>query len=120
MGSLLAGAITLLSIHWAQGLVALCVVVTCIGMITTIVGTSSQALAQLLVAEDYRGRVLSLWAVLAMGAPAIGALLMGALADILGFQVVLSMFALLAIPAVIVLFRRRSWLTHAGDCGFQV
>ena len=111
MGSLLAGALTILLVRWLHGLTALCAVVMFISMITTMVGTCSQALAQLLVAEEYRGRVLSLWAVLAMGGPAIGTLVMGALADILGFPAVLPVFAIVAITGVIILFRRRGRLT---------
>ena len=48
-----------------------------ISLIATIAGTTSQALAQLLVDEHYRGRVMSLWTTVAMGAPAAGALDLG-------------------------------------------
>ena len=77
----------------------------------------SQALAQLLVAEDFRGRVLSLWTVLAMGAPALGAMIMGTLADQLGFPAVLIVFAVTAMIAVAMLFRKRHWLAQRGDPG---
>ena len=110
MASLLLGAVSLLGVRWLQGLPSISALVMLTSMITTMVGTSSQALAQLLVAEEYRGRVLSIWAVLAMGAPAIGTLLMGAMADILGFPAVLAIFATLAIGGIYVLFRRRAWL----------
>jgi MFS family permease len=110
MASLLLGAVSLLGVRWLQGLPSISALVMLTSMITTMVGTSSQALAQLLVAEEYRGRVLSIWAVLAMGAPAIGTVLMGAMADLLGFPAVLAIFATLAIAGIYVLFRRRSWL----------
>jgi len=110
MGSLQLGALTLLAMGRLEGLSALCAAIACISMITTIVGTCSQALTQLVVDEDYRGRVMSLWAVLALGAPAIGTLAMGALADVLGFPTVLTAFAILAIPAVLFLYRRKDWL----------
>ena len=60
--------------------------------------------------EAFRGRVLSLWTVLAMGAPAIGALLMGAMADGFGFTPVLAVFALTALLAVARLYSLRDWL----------
>lgn len=101
---LLLGAICLLPIHWIQSLTALGAIVMCLSMITTMVGTGSQVLTQLLVADAFRGRVLSLWTVLAMGAPSIGALVMGALADSLGFPIVLTGFAVLALIAVAALW----------------
>ena len=39
-----------------------------LSMLTTMTGISCQVLAQLTVAEEFRGRVLSIWAMLAMGA----------------------------------------------------
>ena len=107
---LVTGAGAMLTVHWLQGLTAFSLLVMALSMITTIVGTGTQALAQLMVDEDYRGRVLSLWTVLAMGAPAIGALIMGGLADLLRFPPVFTGFALLALLAVAVLFRKRDWL----------
>jgi MFS family permease len=88
MVCLLVASLCLLSVHWLVGLYAFVVLIFLLSMITTMVGTSSQALAQLLVDEQFRGRVLSLWAVLAMGAPAVGTMLVGALAEQLGFPMV--------------------------------
>jgi predicted MFS family arabinose efflux permease len=76
-----------------------------ISLIATVAGTTSQALAQLLVDEDYRGRVMSLWTMVAMGAPAAGALVMGVLADLFSFSVVLPGFALVAAAALVMLYR---------------
>ena len=104
------GACAMLTVNWLSGVTAFSVLIMALSMITTIVGTSTQALAQLLVDEDYRGRVLSLWTVLAMGAPAIGALAMGGLADLLRFPPVWSGFALLALLAVVLLYRKRDSL----------
>ena len=104
---LLIGAASLLTLWWLDGLPALCGLILLLSMITTMVGTASQALAQLMVAEDYRGRVLSLWTVIAMGAPSIGTVVMGSLADVLGFAPVLAGFAVLAIIGIAVLFRSR-------------
>ncbi len=110
MGSLLLGVLLLFTVRWLDGLAALGALIACLSMVTTIVGTCSQALAQLLVIDEYRGRVMSLWAVLALGTPALGTLGMGLLVDFLGFPNVLTIFALLAIPAIVFLLRRKDWL----------
>ena len=104
------GALSLFTLYWLSSLVAFAAVITGLSMTATIIGTGSQSLAQLGVDEAYRGRVLSLWAVLAMGAPAIGALIMGAVADVLGFRPVFIAFALFGLLAVSVLYRKRDWL----------
>jgi len=77
------------------------------------VGTSSQALAQLLVDEQFRGRVLSLWTVLAMGAPALGAMLIGALAQQFGFPAVTLCAGLLAMLLLIPM-GYRMWQPEPG------
>jgi predicted MFS family arabinose efflux permease len=103
-------AICLVPVIWLEGLLSLCAIVMCLSLATTMVGTGSQILTQLLVADDYRGRVLSLWTVLAMGAPALGVLVMGGLADKLGFPAVLPGFSLISIAVVALLYRRRGSL----------
>jgi MFS family permease len=108
--SLTAGALLLLAMRWLPGLAAFSIAIMLLSMITTMAGTGSQALAQLTVAEDFRGRVLSLWTVLAMGAPSLGALAMGALADRVGFPPVLAGFAAVALLALGLLWARRGAL----------
>ena len=109
------GAICLVPVIWLEGLLSLCAIVMCLSLVTTMVGTGSQILTQLLVADDYRGRVLSLWTVLAMGAPALGVLVMGGFADKLGFPAVLPGFSLMSIAVVALLYRQRRSLLPAGD-----
>ena len=108
--SLAAGAICLVPVIWLKGLVPLCAVIMRVSLVTTVVGTGSQILVQLLVADGYRGRVMSLWTVLAMGSPALGVLVMGGLADRLGFPSVLPGFSLLCIAGVALLYQRRGRL----------
>jgi MFS family permease len=84
-------------------------------MITTMVGTGCQALAQLRVDEAFRGRVLSLWTVLAMGSPAIGAFVLGALADRFGFRPALVGLGILGFLATLLLARRRHWLMQSRE-----
>ncbi|WOJ98627.1 MFS transporter [Congregibacter brevis] len=73
---------------------------------TTTIGTGCQALTQLTVDENYRGRVMSLWAVVAMGTPAVGAVLVGSVADAAGFPVAFAGTALLALVVVLSLRSR--------------
>lgn len=113
INSLLAGAVALMLVYLLPGRLAVAALVMLLGMITTMVGTGCQALAQLRVDESYRGRVLSLWAVLAMGSPAVGAFLLGGLADAFGFAPSLFGFGALGLVAVGLLARRRHWLMQS-------
>ncbi|WP_239017232.1 MFS transporter [Seongchinamella sediminis] len=104
--SLALGALLAAILGWFDNVPAVAAIIAGISLITTIAGTSNQALAQLLVDEPFRGRVLSLWTMIAMGAPAAGALLMGGLGDVFPLALVLSGFAGLALAAIAVLSRR--------------
>lgn len=92
--SLAGGALVLFATPLAAGLWPLAAVILGLSLATTTAGTGTQAMAQLSVPDDYRGRVLSLWTVCTMGAPAVGSFAMGALADAFGFVPVLLAFAL--------------------------
>lgn len=104
---LAAAALCLFAVQWLDGLPAFCLMVLLLSMMTTMAGTSSQALAQLVVDEAYRGRVLSLWTMLAMGAPALGSILVGALAQLWGFPVVSAVTAVAALAILLALRRMR-------------
>ncbi|MEM1112827.1 MAG: MFS transporter [Pseudomonadota bacterium] len=97
------GAVLVALLGFSADLPSIAVIVGAISLITTMAGTTSQALAQLLVDDNYRGRVLSLWTVIAMGAPALGALAMGALADRFTFLPVLIAFGGAALAAIVAL-----------------
>ena len=111
--SLALGAVLVALMAWTGKVSAVTLLVGLLSLITTIAGTTSQALAQLLVSDSYRGRVLSLWTMLAMGAPALGALVMGWAADRWSFAPVLGCFALVALCALAWLYRYRDDL-HAN------
>jgi len=104
------GALLVAMLGVNANLPGIVILILLISLITTVVGTSSQALAQLLVDDSYRGRVLSLWTMLAMGAPALGAMTMGAMADRLTFPPVLACFAVLSLLALYWLNGRRTHL----------
>jgi len=65
---------------WWAALVA----VGALGFTASMVGVGSQTIIQLAVDEGYRGRVMSLWTVVGFGGASLGALGLGALADLLG------------------------------------
>lgn len=58
--------------------------ITVLGFASTIVGVNLQSSVQTELDDSIRGRVMSLWMSLAIGGTAIGALLLGALIDIIG------------------------------------
>ena len=100
---LAAAVACLFAVRWLGGLFQLGTMILALSMNTTIAGTATQALAQLTVDETYRGRVLSLWSMLAMGAPAIGAIAIGALAQSWGFPLVTAVTAGVATVLLVVL-----------------
>ena len=108
--SLTLGALLVAALGWFDAVAPVAWIIAGVSFITTIAGTSNQALAQLLVDDKFRGRVLSLWTMIAMGAPAAGAIIMGGLGDIMSFPVVLLGFAVAALCAVGWL-----WLASSAD-----
>jgi MFS family permease len=67
-----------------QSYIVAIVQVGALGFVLTLVGIGSQSLIQTQVDEAMRGRVLSLWAAVAFSAPAIGSVIIGAIADRIG------------------------------------
>lgn len=100
-------AMTLLTAALWQTVWVVALAIGMIALCTTTIGTGCQALAQLTVDEAYRGRVMSLWAVVAMGTPAIGAVLVGSVADAAGFPLAFAATALFAL-IMVLLMRSRS------------
>ena len=61
-------------------------IVGALGIILSICGVGSQILMQTLVEDEVRGRVSSLWGVIAFGGTSLGSLLIGAAANAWGLQ----------------------------------
>ncbi len=61
-------------------------VASAMSFVTTVTAISTQTAIQLDLEDDMRGRVMSLWAVIAAGGSALGAGMMGVLADVMGLQ----------------------------------
>jgi MFS family permease len=62
------------------------VIVGLLGVILSICGVGSQILMQTLVDDELRGRVSSFWGMIAFGGTALGSLLVGSSASLLGLQ----------------------------------
>lgn len=105
--ALILGAAILLPVIWVNGLAWLIPIIAVASGCMTIIGTGCQALVQLVVDDAFRGRVMSIWTVVSMGSPALGAFLMGALADQFGFGWTLILAASLGIGVTLLLARKR-------------
>ncbi len=66
------------------GFALVCLLIT--GFAVIITGVGEQTLLQNAVDPAMRGRVMSLYGMIGRGAPAIGAIIMGSLAEVFGFQ----------------------------------
>ena len=83
------------------------------GMVMVGAGVGTHTLLQLAVAPAMRGRVLALYGLIFRGGPAVGALLMGPVADRLGLAAPVAAGAsLLAIGASVLMTRRRKLSAH--------
>jgi MFS family permease len=77
------------------------VFVTICGFCGTMIGINMQATIQLTVDDDFRGRVMSLWMVTGIGTSALGALLLGTFADLIGLTQTLVGGGLIGIVLVV-------------------
>lgn len=75
------------------------------GFTLTVMATGISALVQLAVADDVRGRVMSLFAMIYRGIPAIGALAIGFAAEYVGLRTTFAIAGLVCIAAWIALTR---------------
>ncbi len=75
------------------------------GLTLTVMATGISALVQLAVADDMRGRVMSLFAMIYRGVPAIGALAIGFGAELFGLRTAFAVAALVCVVAWIGIAR---------------
>jgi predicted MFS family arabinose efflux permease len=83
----------------------------------TMMSTGTQALVQSSVDNQLRARVMSLYTMIYRGVPAVGAILIGWLADHIGLQLAFMIAAFLCLPAWIKAIRRRDTMTVALEGG---
>lgn len=82
-----------------------------LGFALTLIGIGSQSLIQTRVAEAMRGRVLSLWAAVAFSAPAIGSVVIGAIAARIGIGTATLLSGLLCAVLALLL----AWYVYYGS-----
>lgn len=92
--------------NWPVALAA----VVGIGFCGATVGIGLQSTVQLSLTDTYRGRVMSLWTVLGIGGAAVGAIVLGWLADIAGFGIALGWPGAIGIvgASVLLVWAKRS------------
>jgi MFS family permease len=78
------------------------VIVTMLGVLLSMCGVGSQILIQTLVEDEVRGRVSSLWGMIAFGGTAIGSLVIGIAASIYGLQNTVIVAGLLCAAAALL------------------
>ena len=83
------------------------------GMALVASAVAMQTLMQLTVDGARRGRVLSLYGIIFIGGPAAGALIMGALSEVLGLRLPLAVGTLLALMIWLRIWQRRRAIAAA-------
>lgn len=77
------------------------------GFCGTVIGVTLQSVVQIATDDAHRGRVLSLWIIVGVGSAVVGALFMGAVADLFGIgRTVAGASALGAVAAGVIRYRR--------------
>lgn len=116
--SVLLGAIgvvvSMLLFSLSDGLIGGATTVALLGFFTTLVAVSSQSEVQIHVENRLRGRVLSLWTIIAIGGPAVGSVVGGLLATRVGPQYTALTFTLVS-AVLVLLVRARSREPKATD-----
>lgn len=98
-------AIALFGFVAARQLAMACMFAGLVGFTLTVMATGISALTQLAVSDSVRGRVMSLYAMIYRGVPAIGAVASGLAAEFVGLR---TAFAMAALACVFI------WLAMAG------
>ncbi|MDZ7644643.1 MAG: MFS transporter [Woeseiaceae bacterium] len=110
-GGLLIAALGISDLFW----LSVCIVVA-LGCTLSLCGVGSQILLQSLVDDDVRGRVSSLWGMVAFGGVALGGLLIGSLSSLFGLREVTVVTGLVCtVQIVVIMLRYRRTRPHAGS-----
>ena len=97
----------LANLVWIDQLSSLFLLVGFLSLSTTLAGTACQTLAQLIIDPQYHGRVMSLWSMTMMAAPAVGAATHGAIAEWQGFVAAFGLAAVFGVLGLAGLYARR-------------
>ena len=108
--SVTASIVGPLAAAWLGSLDLWAIVVFIVGFLGfsgTLVGVGMQSAIQMQVEDHLRGRVMSLWIMVAMGGTAIGSLLVGGMADALGLPLALQIIGISSALATFTLLITR-------------
>ncbi|WP_320822501.1 MFS transporter [Reinekea sp.] len=108
IGAMLLTSVAILPLLFALSIWPMSISIGLISLLMTLLGTGSQILLQRQTLDAMRGRVLSLWITIAIAGPALGALMMGAIAEFLGFPVMLALMLILSLLST-------AWLSHRRE-----
>ena len=100
-----AGALAIVLFSAAPSVWAAAPALAVTGFAIATVGITSQTLIQAGVDPHMRGRVLSIWGLILRGVPAIGALSMGWISDLVGLQPPVAVASGLCVVSAVVLWR---------------
>jgi len=114
LAAMFFAACLLSNLVWIAQLPSLFILVGLLSLSTTLAGTACQTLAQLIIDSQYHGRVMSLWSMTMMAAPALGAATHGAVAEWLGFVVAFALAAVVGVLGLAGLYARRLGMTGAA------
>ena len=94
--------ISIISLGFSRDIIATAGLLALLGFSATFFATTMQSAAQLQLTDEFRGRVMSLWTMIAMGGGAIGALILGAVSEIMGISI--TFIVLGGITTIITIF----------------
>lgn len=89
-------ATAILPLLLTPSVLLLTTLVGAISLLMTIIGTGSQISVQMMAEDAIRGRVMSLFITIAIAGPALGAFVMGSIAEFIGFRLMLIAMLLLS------------------------
>lgn len=84
-----------------------------VGFTIVYMSTATQALCQVAVTDDMRGRVMGFYSVVHRGTPALGAVLIGALAEVVGLRVTFAVASVIVLVSIVVFWARKSAIAEA-------
>lgn len=86
-----------------------------LGFSGTLSGISIQTALQMDLADDFRGRVMSLWTMVNIGATATGAIVLGGLADYIGISLAFGLAGGLGTLLLATIILRARWASKRQD-----
>lgn len=103
------GLLTMIALGQAQAWIVAVTLVGVMAMLATLISIMGQTAIQEVLEDGMRGRVMSLWSVVAVGSAAAGSAVQGLLADLIGFDWTMALGGLTALCLLgLHLFRHRT------------